>query len=360
MKAAGAKLLVIGFDALDYELFKAHTRLRSDLYPLYSPVPVTGPAWTSIYTGDSVAKHGVREGWGFSSVRRYARSEFGHRAHWFARWLAGRCGLRRREPVLRTYRTTESVYMWDSLGKAGVTVKLVNLPITSPARAVRGVHVAGFPLDLRRRWYWPDSVSALLPQDYAELSDVIQWFEDPVLDRYHVWRGPLHAMGLAAAKEKVRRTAHRLADLFVALPRGDLEMVQFSFIDRLGHAFGIAGETEEFCYALADELVRAVLRGSCPDSMLIVSDHGFQGSEHTSYGCLAINGALAGRVRVPEDYEPSVLDVAPTIAGCFGASHHPCEGNDLTSRRAIAARGAADADGDRAEIMARMRDVGYS
>ena len=47
------KLLVIGFDALDYQLLPlAGLSLRASA--LFSPAMATGPGWTSIYTGDGI------------------------------------------------------------------------------------------------------------------------------------------------------------------------------------------------------------------------------------------------------------------------------------------------------------------
>jgi len=244
MQQNDCKLLVVGFDGLDFELFKAHCRVDLDIVPLHSPVPVTGPAWTSIYTGDGVSTHKVRDCFGLPTFRRYARNEVLHKALWRARQLIGKLGLREPLQECRTYADTSSRYVWDTLGAGGVSVKLVNLPVAAPVRQVNGIHVAGWPIDRRARWHWPDSIGRLIPDDYAELSDIIQWFENPVVDRGKVHRRCLRELGAQRAKDRTRDTCHRLARFFLQLPAAQFQMVQFSFIDRLGHVFGISADTE--------------------------------------------------------------------------------------------------------------------
>ena len=58
------KVMVIGFDGLDYELFKKRNSRDMLLLPLLAPIPATGPSWTSIYTGDSMARHNIRDVFG--------------------------------------------------------------------------------------------------------------------------------------------------------------------------------------------------------------------------------------------------------------------------------------------------------
>jgi len=358
MQQNDCKLLVVGFDGLDFELFKAHCRVDLDIVPLHSPVPVTGPAWTSIYTGDGVSTHKVRDCFGLPTFRRYARNEVLHKALWRARQLIGKLGLREPLQECRTYADTSSRYVWDTLGAGGVSVKLVNLPVAAPVRQVNGIHVAGWPIDRRARWHWPDSIGRLIPDDYAELSDIIQWFENPVVDRGKVHRRCLRELGAQRAKDRTRDTCHRLARFFLQLPAAQFQMVQFSFIDRLGHVFGISADTEEFCYDLVNSLTEELVAGVSPRGLLVVSDHGFQGQEHTDRACLGVGGSVRARLNLPAAYRADLLDVAPTIAGLFGLEH-PCEGNDL-GRGDLLEGGRKEADRqEREQIMARMRDIGY-
>jgi len=123
-----ARLLLIGFDGLDYELFRSCAPDGFEILPLLAPIPVTGPSWTSIYTGDAMATHGVRDVFGLEFRRYYSRNRLVH----LFRWHLHNLGLviRRKPPRRRhkSYETTCSTYLWDTLGRAGLTFKIVNMP----------------------------------------------------------------------------------------------------------------------------------------------------------------------------------------------------------------------------------------
>ena len=358
MASGRKKLLVIGFDGLDCELFKKRTPAGMDLWPLYAPIPITGPSWTSIYTGDSVATHGVRDVYGLEFRRRYSRNDALHLLRWhlhnLGRVLRGKPAHER----VATYATTTSRYVWDTLGADGVTAKLVALPITCPVREVNGVQVGGFPVVRRSRWYWPDAIGPDIPHDYPQMVDVPHWFQDPERDSHRHWRQCLRQMGLAEASRRITDYAGRMVELFAALPGGELEMVQFPFIDRIGHVFGIAGQGQEFAYGLVGELIGRLIDLSRPDATLVVSDHGFRGDEHTDYGCLAAGRSIREAIKLPAGYTPSVLDVAPTVAAFFGHAHD-CEGNNLLGGGEFVTRRSAQDLEDKAEITERLKDLGY-
>jgi len=352
------ELLVIGFDGLDYELFRKHNSLDLEVLPLYSPVPVTGPAWTSIYTGDSVGTHEVRDGWGFPYPRRYARTEIAHRLLWQVRRIAGRVGLKTQLPRYRSYRTTQSAYVWESLNKANITTNLVNLPATNPVRPINGSHLAGFPLGRNDPWCYPHTLRCFLPPDYPQLCDIIQWYEEPVRDYYAVWRNPCRLVGTDPVMARTGELSRKLADLFLTLPEADFEMVQFSFVDRFGHAFGLRGEIENFCYGLVRELIDYITSRRHAESLMLVSDHGFQRDEHTDLGCLGVSGSIVSALRVSPGYQPRTGDIAPTIADYFGVAH-PSEGRSLLSD-GTNHTDASERDGEeRTQIITRMRQLGY-
>jgi len=352
------KVLIVGFDGLDYELFKRRSRLRCQLHPLLAPIPVTGPSWTSIYTGDSMARHNVRDVFGLEFRRRYSDNHVLHMLRWHVHNLG--LMLRLKPPRRRhvTYQTTRSKYLWDTLGRAGITVKTVNMPVACPPREVNGVQVSGFPVIRRKPLCYPPALAERIPADYPQLSDMIQWFSDPERDSHSHWRRCLRRMGPEPAMARVVDDGERLVRLFLELPAADVEMVQFSFIDRLGHVFGISGRIEEFCYDLVDTLTRELVEGSRPATTVVISDHGFQGEEHTDLGCLAIDGQLQPAVKVPDGYTPSVLDVAPTLAGFFGLSH-PCEGNDLTAAGHYVTRSLEEEQREKEKLMQHLADLGY-
>ena len=358
MQGSRSKLLVMGFDGLDYELFKQRGPAGLEVLPLYSPVPVTGPAWTSIYTGDSTTTHGVRNVYGLETRRRYARNELLHWVGWYGHQLFR---LLRFKPLHRRYVTrarTQSKYIWDTLSAAGVRVKVVAMPITCPVRKVNGIHVGGFPVVTRKAWCYPAELSEKVPADYAKWCDIIHCFQDPELHSHRHWKRRLKAMGLEGPKKTLAENTEKLAAFFLSLPGADLEMIQFSFIDRLGHVFGMGGAPEEFCYDMVLRLIRNVGDAVRPEAMMVISDHGFQGDAHTDYGALGLGGTIRDLIHLPAGYTPTVLDVAPTIGGLFGVPHL-CEGNDLTGVGPYVTRPREEDEREKADIMGRLRELGY-
>jgi len=352
------KVLIIGFDALDHELFSRRRTQGFRLLPLFAPIPVTGPSWTSIYTGDGMARHNVRDVYGFEFRRRYYHSDLLH----LLRWHVHNLGLLARlKPPLKRYatcETTPSRYVWDTLGEAGISLKIVNMPITCPARRVNGVMVSGFPIIDRKPLCYPEEIKPRIPKDYKELADVVHWFSDPERDPHAHWGRCLRQMGPEQAGRKIVQNAQRLAQLFLELPRADVEMVQFSFIDRMGHGFGMSSEIEEFCYSLAEDLIAKLTAAAPADLVMVISDHGFQARGHGDYGCLGLRGRLAEMVKLPEGYTPSVLDVAPTLAGLLG-TRHQCEGNDLTVQSDYVTRDLKEEQEEKVRTMKHLTDLGY-
>ena len=359
MGSPRGKVLVIGFDALDYELLARHNARGMRLAPLLAPIPVTGPSWTSIYTGDSAARHGVWNVFGLEFRKRYARNDRLQIVLWYLYNSWAVITFKKWRKRYATYATTPSKYVWDTLGRRGISFKIVNMPITCPVRPVNGVHIGGFPLVTRKRWYYPDSLAGGIPDDYLQMSDMIQWIAEPEWHSNRRWKRRLEEMGADTVLKRTEGDAHRMIDLFLRLPPADVEMVQFSFVDRIGHVFDMSGRIEDRCYKLVNELVGRLVESSSPASVLIVSDHGCQGRGHTDYGCLGMEGELAGSIRIPEGYTPSVLDVAPTLAGFLGCQH-PCEGNDLTAAgRYRQAELSEEEQREKERMMQHLKDIGY-
>ncbi len=358
MESHQPKLLLIGFDGLDYELYKQFRDSDCTLLPSLAPIPVTGPSWTSIYTGDSMATHGVRDVYGFEFRRRYSHNDFVH----LARWYIHNFGLMlRRKPALKrwaTCQTTGSTHIWRTLSDAGLSLKTIAMPISCHAVEVNGTMISGFPVVDRKQWFYPPSIADKIPADYKELADMVHWFSDPERDKHSYWGDCLRELGIEAAKPRIIETTDRLLEFFISLPAADVEMIQFSFIDRMGHGFDMADEVMEFCYARVNALVRKLTEAREPGSTVIVSDHGFQGDDHTDYGVLALAGEIADRVHIPEGYTPSVLDIAPTLAGFLG-TEHPCEGNNLTIESSYVTRNDESEAREKEQMKEHLRNLGY-
>lgn len=354
------KLLVVGFDALDIELFKGRNKLGLEAVELFSPVPVTGPAWTSMYTGAGVQAHGVRDAFGRSLRHAIVKAHpWLDDVAWAVRDVLVR--LRLKEPVVchRTSLNTPAMFFWDALSEAGLSVKLVNLPVTWPARPLKGLYVAGFPLPRNgRKWVYPQSLKSRMPEDYWDMCDMIQWFtEAPPRGFPTWWRRKARSQGLSAVFERAAGLAHGLADFFLSLEACDVNVVQFSFVDRIGHAFGIDGKVQERVYGLVNELLRRLWAdGSAGCDLLVVSDHGFRGPDHTHSGVLAQGGHVFDAQRVKR---ATTYDVAPTILRHFGIGSGVAL-QSLGGEGASRPDAASDAERLEAEaIQRRLRELGY-
>ena len=109
---------------------------------------------------------------------------------------------------------------------------------------------------------------------------------------------------------------------------------------------------------LVEDLITDLTDKCNPETVLIVSDHGFQGARHTDYGCLALGGSLRSAIRLPDDCCARVYDIAPTVASYFGIPF-TCDGVDLLDRDASPGDAEIDEKDERDEILERLRDLGY-
>jgi len=319
------RILVLGFDGLDYELYKGFHRHGFTVLPSYSPVPVTGPAWTSLYTGMSFSRHLVREVWGRHDHERFSSNWLVNYLGWRVRDLAIMVGA-----VKKTghYDRAFVPYLWDILGERGITVKLFNLPVTWPARKVNGIHVCGIPFNPRGPFCWPREVREKLPANYYEISDTEHWFIRSWRDKPVAMMKSMPKVGFEESLRKTREHSFLLADTFLSLGSADFEMIQFPFVDRFGHVFGVEPYLNEL-YGLVEDLVGHLAEKSGCENLVIVSDHGFQGKDkHTFVGVMAFRGPLfADAARVTG--KVNVRDFAPTVLEAYGIPHG-CEGSALS------------------------------
>jgi len=366
------RVLVVGFDALDYELFSRFASPGYSIIPLYSPVPITGPAWSSIYTGLSVPNHGISELWGRRKFRYYSRHKSLDDLLWNIRKLAGYMGLKSRMTDYRTYATSGNDFLWDVLSRNGIDCKLFNLPCTYPAREIRGIHVAGFPARGKRKICYPPEIADHIPEDFCKKSDLVQYVSDPYRDSIGSYKPRLEELGFDRVLEIAREDSFELLECFMRLTECPFEMIQFSFIDRIGHVFGLEGEVVEGVYSLVNDILAYVSQRKNCENLLIVSDHGFQpdGSVHghTYYGVLAWKGSHL-RVEFDLEKEVTVKDFAPTVSALYDLPYDSdgrvvCEILDDVdleqyARLGSQATGTQDEDEIRATLERRLRDLGY-
>lgn len=314
------RLLIVGFDALDYHLFEEHAQGGLCVHSLLAETPVTGPSWTTIYTGMGRHRHGVTDLWGrrFSGLRIRNGTALVHAKE----ALLGRRDWR--DFLTRTYSTCLVPYIWDYLNKAGVEVGLFNLPITFPPRKVKGFHVSGFPIPPKGSYVYPSKLQKLIPSNYSEMSDMIQWFSNPLRDDVHSWEKPLLNMEFSSVLERIKRDSFALADSFCEMVRTeDFLMIQFSFLDRIGHVYGINEKTEHSLYASVNQLISFLQNRLRPQNLLVISDHGFQSTTHTDEGVFAYTGIDFVHI---DSLRIDTRDITPTVLHLYGIHIDNLEG----------------------------------
>lgn len=366
------RILVVGFDALDYELFSKFAFPEYSVIPLYSPVPMTGPAWSSIYTGLSVPNHGISEGWGRRKSRFYSRYKFLDDFLWSLRKLAGCVGLKPKVTDHQTYSTSRNDFLWDVLSRNDIDCKLFNLPCTYPARKLNGIHVAGFPARGKRNICYPSGIADHIPDDFCKKSDLIQHVSNPYRDGMGSYKPRLEELGFDRIMEIAREDSFELLECFMSLAECSFEMVQFSFVDRIGHVFGMEGEVQEKAYSLVNDILTYLSQKKNCENLLIVSDHGFQSGGpvygHTYYGTLAWKGAnLKTEFDLRE--EATVKDFMPTILALYDLSHDSdgriiheiLDDIDLEQYARIGSQttGTQEEEEVRAVLERRLRNLGY-
>ncbi len=367
------KVLVIGFDALDYDLFSRFASQDYSIAPLYSPVPMTGPAWSSIYTGLSVKNHGISEGWARRKAHFYSRHKSLDYLLWNIRKLVGYTGLKSRVVDHKTYATSRDDFLWDVLSRNAIGCKLFNLPCTYPSRKINGIHVAGFPARGKRQICYPPEVVDHIPQDFCRKSDLIQYVSDPYRDNMGDYKPRLEELGLDRVLEIAKKHSFELLECFMRLAEYPFEMIQFSFVDRIGHVFGMENEVLESVYGLVNDILARVSQKKDCENLLIVSDHGFQPGGpvygHTYYGTLAWKGKNV-KAEFDLEREATVKDFAPTVSALYGLPfgsdgrviHEILDGVDVgkfTRPESDAADDVEDVEAIRITLERRLRNLGY-
>lgn len=276
------RLLVVGFDGLDYEVYK-HTRLDWTPQILNSLYRMSGPCWITIYTGAPSQVHGV------SNV----------------------VGMRNDGSL--AWRDMKLPCVWDVLAEGAHTVALCNLPITSPPRRVNGWMVSGYPL-----WEKPYGKGINTPDWWFYTSDIHYHRELPN------WNGG-HGYGFtcndadyyrAMTEEQVIEAgqigAAKIMEWFVdQAQEADFGFIGITWIDRFGHHKGIKKQNVEKIAGLVDLSISWLIERLSPEKVLLLSDHGLRKRGHQEEGVIASMGIDLGGVE-------HIGHIADLIVGAFG------------------------------------------
>jgi hypothetical protein len=262
------KLLVVGFDGVSPDVFQRAWPI--DVRPLRTEIALSGPSWTTIYTGLAAAEHKV-----YTPVGQPSQGG-------------------------QSYADLEGKVVWDEVGAHGYRVGLVNLPCAIPVREVNGFHVTGYPAVLGEV-IWPEDLK--VPSEYLQMAD---------LGHYGEWTGRgwrgwgQHLRAQVGSPAEVLALVGRHTEALTAwfirtLPgcNAELGWICYTFPDRLGHLYGQTGETLATIVDLIAWTMGMLTGCVIADSVLVVSDHGFKqdGSltteeGHEPEGVIAATGRL--------------------------------------------------------------------
>jgi len=252
----------------------------------------TGPSWTSIYTGQPAAVHGVTDLWG--------------------RPINGS----------RSFQTVREPFIWDILNRAGLTCGLVTMPITFPAYPIDGFMIAGFPsprLSVTGNIQVPADFTVDHSQEIRKTKPIpglgFSWHDEVPLEQ-----------DLALLKASELKKAALVPDLLRQHPV-DCLFVQYSCLDRVGHElnnYARRGQGYEPRHVLEMydwfdcELLPRALEIEA-DALVITSDHGWQNQDghgqHEPQGVFMARGA-----DIPQGMRIDCrnIDVLPTVLDILG------------------------------------------
>lgn len=295
------KLLYIGFDGLDPFIVR-DTGILKDFHIInsYSPVPWTGPAWTSLNTGLLPKNHGIHD-------------------------LMGR---KKEGTNNKTFAEMNDIYFWDYLNRAGLTCGVMNIPITWPPKVIKSWMVSGVP-------YSNDRGKISYPKNLLE-----KYWDD-----YHIHLGSILAElngektqgHLRARQLGFDKTFNLWEDisfkrvdiLLKILKEHPVECVfyQDSDVDILNHFFKIKRGVSYIkdIYSHVDKLVDCLCQKIKAENIVIVSDHGGSGGKHenakknnkdVSFGVFGIKASK--KINIEKTDECVITDVLPTTLYCMG------------------------------------------
>ena len=203
---------------------------------LYSRIPVTPVAWSSIYTGKNPAHHGI---FGFRNHKPHSYDDVG---------------------VNSTLRDAQDV--WEIAGAHGMKAVVVNTPLTYPPRPVNGALVCGFMAPgPEYDFTYPGTLGTEIKK---------------VVPDYRIGTAPSYIKGLYL--KELHKTVQMVGDVSLHLLRQqdwdlafivfkETDEVQHSFFDRPGDMLGL--------YQRVDSIVGQIRELAGESSYtFVISDHG--------------------------------------------------------------------------------------
>jgi len=209
-------------------------------------------------------------------------------------------------PVMTKDRKAEAI--WSILGKAGLKVGIVNVPITYPPERVNGFMVAGFPTP-------PGADDFTYPKGL--LTELRRELPDLSLQRTILLPGDEAAQSVYDDTVEVTRRQTEMLTYLMGQKEWDLLMTVFDASDTVGHHFWKYfdpnhpqynprwarehGDKIYKIYEVLDQSVAKLLKLADKDTLVIIcSDHGFG----PIYYCVCFNSWLikTGLMQLKTDF----------------------------------------------------------
>jgi predicted AlkP superfamily phosphohydrolase/phosphomutase len=288
------RVFLFGVDGLTFRIL--HPMMERGLLPNFQKLcddgvegilkstipPLTPPAWMSISTGLSPAKHGVYDFW------QYEQAEQDPQARVMTHRQGGKA-------------------IWNELSDWGKRVVVANVPLTYPAEPVNGIMLSGYMA--------PDmKANVTYPADFkGELLQAVPDYQidlDPAMDKEQVGD---------VLTETLRMTRTRIAMLRLLLHKPwDFFFIVFTGADRIQHTcwekITLFHPQAVAYYQMLDEALGMVLEAlHAQDMLMVVSDHGFQGIRRQFYAQEYLHRQGLLQVRDSDAYRRAVL--RNTLAG---------------------------------------------
>lgn len=280
--------MLLGFDGLEFEYTQKFLPSFVDqAYGVLIPeknYAVTGPSWSSIYTGVKAKKHKVTDQLGQEWDEHLCLKNSPYKSSW--------------EYIIEN---------------SDLKVGLIGMPCTFPLKPLKRNDcfiIPGFPLLDNQVPTFPPSIKKFLEKyeyvvdivDYlCEIKDFSFWMRE---GEAHGWLKQIHkalnqpkvivdaCLDLAFRRIKIAKT---LVDNY----NTDVLYIQFGFVDHLGHLIPKVGkefvgylskqhsEYINILYRIINKIREAIIEWFVPEHIIICSDHGFK-KQHTMEGFYAI------------------------------------------------------------------------
>jgi predicted AlkP superfamily phosphohydrolase/phosphomutase len=214
--------------------------------------PVTPPAWTSISTGLSPARHGVYDFWTYKP------------------------GDQGPDATIVTHRQGGKA-IWNILSEWGKRVIVANVPMTYPPEPINGIMLSGYMApDMSAHVTYPASFQEVLLEAVPEYQIDLH----PAISCGQIGDLTTEVMHMTKQRIAMQRLLLKEDWDFFFLAHMGADRIQHMRWDEL-----MTFSTREIeYYQLLDESLGLALAALTPDDLLmVVSDHGFQGARRKFY-----------------------------------------------------------------------------